>query len=292
MSRELRKKVLITLAAVVAALFAIGGFAAFMSRNDTICSDGKVPLAAARPRPRSGAVPVPGRRDREQAVSQPADAGVAPEASPARDWWLRLVLVLTAPRAVLRGTSRRVATGRRQPLRAGAARRVARGHRVGSDDLDRRAPDGLAGLRRPARRGVDVPRRRALRRLRLLGLRRRALRRHARARLTAGSFRRSRHLLAYAAVPVALSLALLPVKLALYGDDVFHRGGADAGRGRDRLRRALGRVPALVARPARARHPDDSALVVEPHGRGGWHERAAAAARRARAQRAVVVASR
>jgi hypothetical protein len=45
MSREMRKKVLIVLAVVVAALFVAGGVAAFMSRNDTICSDGKVPLA-------------------------------------------------------------------------------------------------------------------------------------------------------------------------------------------------------------------------------------------------------
>lgn len=46
-----------------------------------------------------------------------------------------------------------------------------------------------------------------------------------------GSFRRARHVLAFACVPVALTLALWPVKLALYGDDLFHRGGADAGAG-------------------------------------------------------------
>jgi vancomycin permeability regulator SanA len=45
MSRELRKKLLITLAVVVAALFVAGGVAAFLSRNDTICADGKVPTA-------------------------------------------------------------------------------------------------------------------------------------------------------------------------------------------------------------------------------------------------------
>jgi hypothetical protein len=46
-----------------------------------------------------------------------------------------------------------------------------------------------------------------------------------------GSYRRSRHVLAFASVPLALSLALWPVKLALYGADVFHEGGADAGAG-------------------------------------------------------------
>jgi hypothetical protein len=45
MSRELRKKLLITLAAVVVALFVAGGVAAYLSRNDTICSDGKAPVA-------------------------------------------------------------------------------------------------------------------------------------------------------------------------------------------------------------------------------------------------------
>jgi hypothetical protein len=37
--------------------------------------------------------------------------------------------------------------------------------------------------------------------------------------------------LAFASVPLALSLVLWPVKLALYGADVFHEGGADAGAG-------------------------------------------------------------
>ena len=46
-----------------------------------------------------------------------------------------------------------------------------------------------------------------------------------------GSYRRTRHLLAFAAVPVVLSLVLLPVKLGLYGADLFHRGGADSGTG-------------------------------------------------------------
>ena len=46
-----------------------------------------------------------------------------------------------------------------------------------------------------------------------------------------GSYRRTRHLLAFAAVPIAFSLVLWPVKLALYGGDLFHRGGADSGTG-------------------------------------------------------------
>ncbi|HEX6701175.1 MAG TPA: YIP1 family protein [Gaiellaceae bacterium] len=49
----------------------------------------------------------------------------------------------------------------------------------------------------------------------------------------AGSFRRARHLLAYAAAPVALSLAVWPVRLAVYGGDVFRAGGSDTGIGND-----------------------------------------------------------
>jgi hypothetical protein len=47
------------------------------------------------------------------------------------------------------------------------------------------------------------------------------------------SYRQARHLLALAAVPVALSLVLLPVRLALYGDDIFRSGGSDGGAGAD-----------------------------------------------------------
>jgi hypothetical protein len=46
-----------------------------------------------------------------------------------------------------------------------------------------------------------------------------------------GSYRRSRHVLAFALVPVALSLIAWPVKLALYGGDWFRAGGGDTGGG-------------------------------------------------------------
>ena len=49
------------------------------------------------------------------------------------------------------------------------------------------------------------------------------------------SYRRTRHVLAFAAVPLALSLVLWPLKLALWGDDVFRRGGDDSGAGADAL---------------------------------------------------------
>ena len=46
-----------------------------------------------------------------------------------------------------------------------------------------------------------------------------------------GTYRRARHVLAFAAVPVALSLVLWPFKLALYGEDWFRSGGGDSGAG-------------------------------------------------------------
>jgi hypothetical protein len=36
---------------------------------------------------------------------------------------------------------------------------------------------------------------------------------------------------AFAAVPIVLSLVLWPIRLALYGEDVFRTGGSDAGTG-------------------------------------------------------------
>jgi hypothetical protein len=46
-----------------------------------------------------------------------------------------------------------------------------------------------------------------------------------------GTYRRSCQVLAFASVPIALSLVLWPVKLALYGPDVFRSGGRDGGAG-------------------------------------------------------------
>ena len=48
-----------------------------------------------------------------------------------------------------------------------------------------------------------------------------------------GDFRRARHLVGLALVPMALSLVvLLPARLALYGGDAFREGGSDEGTGR------------------------------------------------------------
>src|SRR5919201_5532867 len=46
-----------------------------------------------------------------------------------------------------------------------------------------------------------------------------------------GSYRRARHLLAFACAPLALSLAVWPVRVAVYGGDLFRTGGSDHGAG-------------------------------------------------------------
>jgi hypothetical protein len=47
-----------------------------------------------------------------------------------------------------------------------------------------------------------------------------------------GTFRRARHVLGFAVAPIALSLVLIwPLQLAVYGGDVFRRGGSDDGAG-------------------------------------------------------------
>jgi hypothetical protein len=49
-----------------------------------------------------------------------------------------------------------------------------------------------------------------------------------------GSFRRARHLLAFSAVPIALALLLYwPIRIAVYGSDLFQTGGPDGGTGGD-----------------------------------------------------------
>ncbi len=47
-----------------------------------------------------------------------------------------------------------------------------------------------------------------------------------------GDYRRARQTVGFALVPLALSLLLLvPLRIALYGEDTFHAGGADQGTG-------------------------------------------------------------
>jgi hypothetical protein len=160
-------------------------------------------------------------------MSTEADRG-HPDAG--RAWWQRVLLVPQAPRAVfveLRDDSREAAEARQDAI-AAVAFFVGVALTVLSSQAGSFADD-------PARDGIVIPVWLFIAglfvgvvnywlaggalylALDLLG--------------SKGSYRQARHLLALAAVPLALSLVLLPVRLALYGDDIFRSGGTDSGSG-------------------------------------------------------------
>jgi hypothetical protein len=147
-----------------------------------------------------------------------------------RDWWLRTLLVLQRPRpvfAALREDSREAASDRSEQvllvvLLAGIAAVLATGTAAHLNDDGSYSPIliaiwaffagsvyGLFGYF-------------------LFGA---VLHGAVKALGSQGSYRRSRHVLAFALVPAALSLVAWPVKLALYGGDWFRTGGGDAGGG-------------------------------------------------------------
>lgn len=147
-----------------------------------------------------------------------------------RDWWLRTLLVLQRPRPVfvaLRDDSAESLSDRAEPvllivILSGIALALASG--TAAHLMDDSSYDGLvtavwAFLVGGVNGAFGYFLLGALLHggLKVLG--------------SQGTYRRSRHVLAFAAVPIALSLVLWPVKLALYGDDVFRTGGHDAGAG-------------------------------------------------------------
>jgi len=147
-----------------------------------------------------------------------------------RDWWLRTLLVLQRPRPVfvaLRDTSSESVSERAEPvlaivLLAGIAlvlQTTTAAHLLDSNDYDAVLVAIWAFLAGSLYGGVGYWIAGAFLYwgCRLLG--------------SQGDFRRARHVLAFAVVPIALSLVLWPVKLALYGEDVFRSGGSDMGAG-------------------------------------------------------------
>ena len=152
----------------------------------------------------------------------------APAVEPHRGWWLRALLVAQAPTpvfAALRDDSREAAEARQETIAAiafcvGVALTIVSSAAASfTDDPERRGiviPVWLfiAGVF-VALVNYWVAGGALFLALNLLGGK--------------GSYRRARHLLALAAVPLALSLVLLPVRLALYGDDIFRSGGSDGG---------------------------------------------------------------
>src|SRR5579884_41722 len=148
-----------------------------------------------------------------------------------RAWWLRVPAVLLAPTAVfaaLRDDSTEAARARQEPISlivgcAGIAYALA-------------TPVSRHLLNDPATSTIVIPVwlfvAGALSGLVLYWLLGAFLYGGVRAFGSLGSYRRSRHVLALAATPFALSLvALWPLRIALYGTDLFRTGGDDYGRG-------------------------------------------------------------
>ena len=161
------------------------------------------------------------------------NAAAEPEASLQREWWLRALAILQRPSLVfgaLRDDSDDAAEARQEPVLAiillagfagvlstSLAGRVLDDPTFGGSSVAVLAWGFLGG----AVYGFVVY---------WLG----GLMVHALTRGFGGSssYRQARHIVGFAAAPLALSLLLVwPVRLAIYGGDVFRNGGSDSGLG-------------------------------------------------------------
>jgi hypothetical protein len=148
-----------------------------------------------------------------------------------RAWWLRIPAVLLAPRAVfaaLRDDSDVAARARQEPVAAIVGVAGIAGALL--------SPVARHILNDPANSPIVIPVWAfiggTLEGLALYFVLGGCLYVAARGLGSLGSYRRARHLLAYASVPLALSLfTLWPVRIAVYGQDLFRTGGDDYGRG-------------------------------------------------------------
>jgi hypothetical protein len=148
---------------------------------------------------------------------------------PDREWWLRVPAVFLSPRSVfvaLRNESREDIEARSEPVLAlvglaGIA--VALGTSTARTLYDNLEYDALLVAVWALIAGGIV----AFAGYFIVGG---ALYLGARGLGSVGSFQRSRHVLGFAVAPLALSLLVLwPPGLAVFGTDLFRRGGSDAG---------------------------------------------------------------
>lgn len=155
---------------------------------------------------------------------------IAPAPALERNWWLRAPAVLVAPRAVfasLRDESEGT-EARQEPIAAITALAGIAVVLV-SPTFRRMLNDGSVSLALiPVLAFISG----SLYAVAVFWLGGGLLYGAARRLGSEGSWRRSRHVLALAATPLALSLLTFwPVRIAVYGQDLFRTGGDDYGRG-------------------------------------------------------------
>lgn len=148
---------------------------------------------------------------------------------PSRAWWLRALLVFQAPSAVfsaLRNQDEDDVEARSEPLLAiGFLAGVA--GVLSTSAAGRLLDDPGGGLLLVAAWAIFAG---ALYGAAVVWLGGLLVHLAARRLGSLGSYRRARQVVGLALAPVALSLLLLwPVRLAVYGEDVFRPGGDDAG---------------------------------------------------------------
>jgi len=148
-----------------------------------------------------------------------------------REWWLRTLAIFQSPRTVLaalRDDSREAADARQEPvlaivILAGIAGVLSTS--LAGRLLDDSRFDGISIATWAFLGGGFY----GLLVYWLGGLMVHAIAHGIRAR---SSYRQARHVVGLAAAPVALSLLLVwPVRIAVYGGDVFRSGGSDSGLG-------------------------------------------------------------
>jgi hypothetical protein len=156
---------------------------------------------------------------------------IAPASALERNWWLRAPAVLLAPRAVfasLRDDSDGAFEARQEPLTAIAGMAGIAGV-LGTPVARTLLNDSSFSLALvPVWAFIGG----ALYALAVYWLGGGLLFGAARRFGGLGSYRRARHVLALSAAPLALTLVTLwPLRIAIYGEDLFRTGGNDYGRG-------------------------------------------------------------
>lgn len=162
-----------------------------------------------------------------------ADAHPAAKQSPEKRWWLRTLAVFQAPRpvfAALRDESRPEVEAREEPVLALVVLAGIAGVLI-APETGRLLDEGLVD-QSLAVLGVLVFLTGAIYGVATYWLGGAFLYVGLRGAGSQGSYRRARHVLAFAAAPMVLGLVLVwPLRLAVYGSDSFRTGGEDRGTG-------------------------------------------------------------